>query len=54
MNGAFPAVINSALNDTKAEFGVDVKAILDDCAVMGHPVKIFGPNGDGGALNRLL
>ena len=53
-NGAFPAVINSALKGTEAEFGVDVEAIQDNCAVMGDPVKVFGPNGDDGALHYLL
>ena len=43
-NGAFPMVINSALKGTEAEFEVDVKAIQDDCAVMGDPVEVFGPN----------
>jgi len=53
-NGAFPVVINSALKSTEAGFGVDVKAIQDDCAVMGDPEKVFGPNGGDGALHHLL
>ena len=54
-NLAFPLTIDGALKSTEAKFkGVTVRAIQDDCDLMGDPVLIFGSNGDNGALQHLL
>ena len=54
-NLAFPMTINAALKKTEEKFpGVTVRAIQDDCDIMGDPDLIFGTNGDQGALQYLL
>jgi hypothetical protein len=64
-NLAFPLAINAALKATEEKFpgvttpenefpGVTVRAIQDDCDLMGDPDLIFGSNGDNGALQFLL
>jgi hypothetical protein len=50
-NQAFPLTIGGALKRTEAKFeGAAVRAIQDDCDLMGDPGKIFGSNGSNGAL----
>jgi hypothetical protein len=53
-NLAFPLTINAALKATEDKFEVTVRAIQDDCDLMGDPDVIFGTNGDNGALQFLL
>ena len=54
-NQAFPLTIDGALKRTEAEFpGVTVRAIQDDCDLLGDPDLLFGSNGDNGALQYLL
>ena len=54
-NLTFPMVLDAALKAVEAKFdGVEVRAIQDDCDLMGPPEQLFGTNGDNGALQFLL
>jgi hypothetical protein len=54
-NLAFPLRINAALKATEQKFNrVTVRAIQDDCDLMGDPDQIFGTDGNIGALQFLL
>ena len=48
-------VLDAALKAVESKFdGVEVRAIQDDCDLMGPPEVLFGTNGDNGALQYLL
>ena len=54
-NQAFPLTIDGALKRTEAKFeGVTLRAIQDDCDLLGDPGIIFGSNGSNIALQYLL
>ena len=48
-------VLDAVLKAVEAKFdGVEVRAIQDDCDLMGPPEQLFGTDGDNGALQFLL